>query len=303
MSLRSLGFHRIDLSVLGTATRHRPLSRSGAPPAATWWWSAAAWRVLPGAQALADRGVEAALVEQAFCGAGASGKSSGFITPDSELESLRSRSRATAKEQGRELWEFAKSGLERIRRTIRRTSPLDCDYQVQDSLFVARTRRSVPKGHRGRAADPPIRSATRLDSSTTAASLEAIVGFARVSRWHPLRRHVRHELLCLLPRHCATSSSGSGVRIYEGTPGDATAPTIGVSKHLTARVAARHGRRSSRTDTFPRWALPRPRSTTSRRSWPSRSRSAPTRFVVHLSGRPPHGLGHRPHLPILPDHR
>ena len=38
------------------------------------------------AQALVERGVDVAVVEQAFCGAGASGKSSGFITPDSELE-------------------------------------------------------------------------------------------------------------------------------------------------------------------------------------------------------------------------
>ena len=38
------------------------------------------------AQVLAERGLDVTLVERAFCGAGASGKSSGFITPDSELE-------------------------------------------------------------------------------------------------------------------------------------------------------------------------------------------------------------------------
>ena len=38
------------------------------------------------AQTLADRGVDVTVVEQAFCGGGASGRSSGFITPDSELD-------------------------------------------------------------------------------------------------------------------------------------------------------------------------------------------------------------------------
>ena len=38
------------------------------------------------ADALAQRGVAVVLLEQEFCGAGASGRSSGFITPDSELE-------------------------------------------------------------------------------------------------------------------------------------------------------------------------------------------------------------------------
>lgn len=38
------------------------------------------------AQTLAARGTEVTLVERAFCGAEASGRSSGFITPDSELE-------------------------------------------------------------------------------------------------------------------------------------------------------------------------------------------------------------------------
>ena len=95
------------------------------------------------AQALAERGVEVTLVEQAFCGAGASGKSSGFITPDSELE-LSDLVANYGEARGQALWEFAKSGLERIRGTIQALA-IDCDYQVQDSLFVARSVRAFRK--------------------------------------------------------------------------------------------------------------------------------------------------------------
>ena len=95
------------------------------------------------AQSLVARGVEVTVVEQAFCGAGASGKSSGFITPDSELE-LSDLVSNYGERQGQALWEFARAGLERIRRTIEDLA-IDCDYQVQDSLFVARTARAFRK--------------------------------------------------------------------------------------------------------------------------------------------------------------
>src|SRR5262245_11337064 len=95
------------------------------------------------AQMLAERGVDVALVEHAFCGAGASGKSSGFITPDSELD-LSDLVAHYGDACGQELWEFARSGVERIRETIKARS-IDCDYQIQDSLFVARTPRAFRK--------------------------------------------------------------------------------------------------------------------------------------------------------------
>lgn len=95
------------------------------------------------AQALAERGVEVTLVEQASCGAGASGKSSGFITPDSELD-LSDLVANYGEARGQALWEFGKSGLERIRATIQALT-IDCDYQVQDSLFVASSGRAFRK--------------------------------------------------------------------------------------------------------------------------------------------------------------
>ena len=92
------------------------------------------------AHALSERGRQVTLIEQGFCGGGASGRSSGFITPDSELE-LSDLAGKYGPARGRALWEFARSGVDRIRETISAFA-IDCDYQVQDSLFVARSARA-----------------------------------------------------------------------------------------------------------------------------------------------------------------
>ena len=92
------------------------------------------------AQALSEHGRKVLLLERAFCGAGASGRSSGFITPDSEME-LSDLVRSRGLERARRLWEFVVSGVDEIRHNIERHG-IDCDFQVQDSLFLANS----PKG-------------------------------------------------------------------------------------------------------------------------------------------------------------
>ncbi len=92
------------------------------------------------AQAAREQGLSVAIIEAEFCGAGASGKSSGFITPDSELE-LSDLITAYGESEAKELWEFVLSGCEAIRKNIL-DYKFDCDYHVQDSLFIANT----PKG-------------------------------------------------------------------------------------------------------------------------------------------------------------
>lgn len=87
------------------------------------------------AQRLIDAGVRATLLEDSFCGGGATGRSSGFITPDSELE-LSDVVRNEGVAEARRIWEFARGGVQSIDETIRRYG-LECDYQVQDSLFAA----------------------------------------------------------------------------------------------------------------------------------------------------------------------
>lgn len=90
---------------------------------------------LTAAQHLRGAGLEVVLLEKDFCGSGASGKSSGFITPDSELE-LSDIVKNYGDIQGKSLWEFARQGVEIIRQNILEFG-LDCDYQIQDSLFIA----------------------------------------------------------------------------------------------------------------------------------------------------------------------
>lgn len=87
------------------------------------------------AQALHDQGRKVILLEKAVCGSGASGRSSGFVTPDSEME-LSNLVRTRGTERAKRLWDFVVSGVEDIRGNIQRHK-IDCDFQIQDSLFLA----------------------------------------------------------------------------------------------------------------------------------------------------------------------
>jgi gamma-glutamylputrescine oxidase len=188
------------------------------------------------AQALAERGVDVVVVEQAFCGAGASGKSSGFITPDSELE-LSDLVRNYGEARGQDFWEFAKSGIERIRGTIKALT-IDCDYQIQDSLFVAPSARAfrniIEVEHRTHA------SLGYHSTVYDRASLEAILG-SRVYEGgirYGGTFGINSFAYCRALRSALAHQS---VRIFEGTPvtrltargvetpaGAVTAPSVAV---------------------------------------------------------------------------
>ncbi len=88
-----------------------------------------------------EAGLEVVLLERGLCGSGATGKSSGFITPDSELE-LHQLARRFGDPDAKLLWESARSGVEQIRRNIDRFD-IKCDRVRADSLYVANGRRSV----------------------------------------------------------------------------------------------------------------------------------------------------------------
>ena len=188
------------------------------------------------AQALIDRGVEVTVIEQAFCGGGASGKSSGFITPDSELD-LSDIVANYGEARGQALWEFAKSGLERIRRTIQALA-IDCDYQVQDSLFVARSARAFR-----RVIEVEHRTHASLGYHSTVydrASLEPILG-SRAFQGGIRYGGTFGMNAYAYCRALRDALERQGVRIFEGTPvtrltgrgvetpgGSVTAPTIAV---------------------------------------------------------------------------
>ncbi len=98
------------------------------------------------AQRAHELGLSVAVVEQNFCGSGASGKSSGMITQDSELE-LTDLIENHGKENARRLWNFVGEGMYKMRRNIEQHG-IECDYQVQDCLFIANSSRGMKKVHR-----------------------------------------------------------------------------------------------------------------------------------------------------------
>jgi gamma-glutamylputrescine oxidase len=94
------------------------------------------------AQAFAQKGKKVILLEAYYCGAGASGKSSGFIEPNCEI-SLSEFIERYGLEGGNTIWELIqKNGVEHIRKNIH-DHHLDCDYTEQDSLDVASTKNDV----------------------------------------------------------------------------------------------------------------------------------------------------------------
>lgn len=104
------------------------------------------------ARRLSRTGRHVVLLERDFCGSGASGRSSGFITPDSEL-GLASLVARYGAETARRLWSFVESGVETIAHEIR-AHGFSCDLRSQDSLFVAASAggmKAVESEHRARA--------------------------------------------------------------------------------------------------------------------------------------------------------
>jgi gamma-glutamylputrescine oxidase len=95
---------------------------------------------LSAAQAFHKKGLRVVLIEQNYCGSGASGKSSGFITPDSEL-SLHELAAKFGMLEAKKMWDFITSGVELIRANIQ-TYNIACDYLPQDTLIVATSSRA-----------------------------------------------------------------------------------------------------------------------------------------------------------------
>src|SRR6185295_6895841 len=135
------------------------------------------------------------------------------------------------------LWEFATSGLERIRRTIQALT-IDCDYQVQDSLFVARSVRAFRK-----VIEVEHRTHASLGYQSTVydrASLQAILG----SRAYQGGIRYGGTFGINAYAYCRALRNAlerQGIRIFEGTPvtrltargvetpgGAVTAPAIAV---------------------------------------------------------------------------
>ena len=94
---------------------------------------------LSAAQAFQKKGKKVVLLEQYYCGSGASGKSSGFITPNAEL-SLTDFAERYNMDAANQIWSFITSGVEDIRKNIL-DNKFVCDYLPTDSLEVASSKK------------------------------------------------------------------------------------------------------------------------------------------------------------------
>ena len=96
---------------------------------------------LSAAHAFSKKGKKVILLEQYYCGSGASGKSSGFITPNAELSFTDFSTRYDA-ETAHRIWDFITSGVDDIRNNILQHNFI-CDYAPQDTLMVANTSKAL----------------------------------------------------------------------------------------------------------------------------------------------------------------
>ncbi len=90
---------------------------------------------LSAAQAFAKKGKKVTLLEQYYCGSGASGKSSGFITPNAEL-SFTDFSKKFNPDVANTIWNFISDGVKLIQDNIEQYT-FECDYKPQDTLMLA----------------------------------------------------------------------------------------------------------------------------------------------------------------------
>ncbi len=90
---------------------------------------------LAAAQAWHARGKKVVLLEQYYCGSGASGKSSGFITQNAEL-SLTDFSHKYGPQGGMTIWKAFSAGVQDIKNNIFNNN-FSCGYEEQDTLIIA----------------------------------------------------------------------------------------------------------------------------------------------------------------------
>lgn len=90
---------------------------------------------LSAALRLSDLGSRIVLIDRNICGGSTTGKSAGFLTPDSELE-LSQILRRFGEQGAHELWQVPENGITLMRDTAQ-TQGINCDLLTQDSLFLA----------------------------------------------------------------------------------------------------------------------------------------------------------------------
>jgi gamma-glutamylputrescine oxidase len=186
---------------------------------------------LTAAGLLKDAGADVILLEAVSCGFGATGKSSGFITPDSELQ-VEQLVRRFGDEEARRIWKVGMEACDEIRRTAE-SLPGRADLQDADCLFVA----TDAAGERKVAEEHAARQRLGLDSTLYSGySLPEILGgrgFNQGVRYGNTFSIDPYGYAAGLREHLRAR----GVRLYERSPvqtlgeGSATTPFGEVLAH------------------------------------------------------------------------
>ncbi|HEY6808138.1 MAG TPA: FAD-binding oxidoreductase [Gemmatimonadales bacterium] len=160
---------------------------------------------------LADGGASVALVERNILGGSSTGRSAGFLTPDSELE-LSQVLRRYGPERAHDLWDAPVRGIGLITDAVRAYA-LACDLLRQDSLFLG-------NGKSGwHAAQAEVEARRRLGYPQTpyaAAELPAILGSTAYAGG--IRYPDCYGINALLfSQGLKQVLRGRGVRVYEST--------------------------------------------------------------------------------------
>lgn len=164
------------------------------------------------AQKLQELGQETIIIEKEFCGSGASGKTSGFITPDSEIE-LSSLLETYGADKTKRIWEFVLSGVELIRRNIKNHKIL-CDFEIQDSLFIANNKLGFNHIKKEHSAREKLGYESKLYDGT---NIEDVIGSKRYcgAVRYPDTFGLNSYLYCQAMKEMLIKS---GVLIFENTP-------------------------------------------------------------------------------------
>ena len=163
------------------------------------------------AQTFLEAGIKAVVIEKDFCGSGASGKTSGFITPDSEIE-LSSLLETYGQEKAKHIWEFVVSGVEHIRKNIENYG-ISCDYQKQDSLFIANNSSGFKHVKKEDAARTQLKYTSTLYGKKELSEVITSNSFAGAVRY-PETFGMNSYLYCQAMKEILKEA---GVSIYEGT--------------------------------------------------------------------------------------
>lgn len=167
---------------------------------------------LHAAQQLLEAGKKVVLVEKTFCGGSSSGKSSGFLTPDSELE-VDQLLKRYGPEGASITWNMAVEGVAHIIANIKRYH-IECDLQPQDTLYLgigARGKGLIEEEVRARnKLHYPFRTYNKKQLQTIHPANAYTAGMRCFNSWGINSLQYVHGLKEILVRQ--------GLKIYENTP-------------------------------------------------------------------------------------